>query len=62
MPHSPDMSFCSGMSGGSYESYVRDLLCRVTKPEREGGLGWRGAVVNARGSAGVKVTSNQLSK
>jgi predicted alpha/beta-fold hydrolase len=52
----------SGLTGGSHESYVRNILAVVTRPKAEGGLGWRAAVVNSRGCANSPVTSRQLYK
>ncbi|KAJ7905470.1 Alpha/Beta hydrolase protein [Mycena olivaceomarginata] len=49
-----------GLTGGSYESYVRSILVPATKPVEEGGLGYRAVVVNYRGCAGVPVTSPQF--
>ncbi|KAJ7685180.1 Alpha/Beta hydrolase protein [Mycena polygramma] len=49
-----------GLTGGSYESYVRSILVPACKPVEEGGLGYRAVVVNFRGCAGVPVTSPQL--
>lgn len=37
-----------GLTGGSHESYVRNLVVWLTKPITEGGLGGRAAVVNVR--------------
>ncbi|KAI5474701.1 alpha/beta hydrolase, carboxylesterase [Pseudohyphozyma bogoriensis] len=56
----PILVVCHGLTGGSHESYVVDILSRITKPVSEGGLGWRGCVVNFRGCAGTRVTSKQL--
>ncbi|KAH8117410.1 AB-hydrolase YheT [Phellopilus nigrolimitatus] len=49
-----------GLTGGSHESYVRAVLAQAVKPKEEGGLGYRGIVVNFRGCAGVPLTSGQL--
>lgn len=49
-----------GLSGGSYESYVRAVLNPAISPESEGGLGYRGVVVNFRGCAGVPLTTPYL--
>ncbi|KAF8305023.1 AB-hydrolase YheT [Clavulina sp. PMI_390] len=49
-----------GLTGGSYESYVRSVLAGACKPKSEGGLGFRGVVVNFRGCANVPVTSPQF--
>ncbi|KXN82096.1 hypothetical protein AN958_03254 [Leucoagaricus sp. SymC.cos] len=46
-----------GLTGGSYESYVRAILNRATLPKEKGGLGYRAVVINFRGCAGVPVTS-----
>ncbi|KIR31098.1 anon-23da protein [Cryptococcus deuterogattii MMRL2647] len=56
----PTVVVCHGLTGGSHESYVRNILAWVAKPKEEGGLGGRGVVVNFRGCAGVPVTSCQL--
>lgn len=45
---------------GSHESYVRAVLCPAITPVKQGGLGYRGIVVNFRGCAGVPLTSAQL--
>ncbi|KDQ60843.1 hypothetical protein JAAARDRAFT_190982 [Jaapia argillacea MUCL 33604] len=45
---------------GSHESYVRSILSPVCAQVEEGGLGYRGAVVNFRGCAGTPITSPQL--
>lgn len=49
-----------GLTGGSHESYVRAILAPACTPVEQGGLGYRGIVVNFRGCAGVPVTSQQL--
>ncbi|TDL27452.1 AB-hydrolase YheT [Rickenella mellea] len=49
-----------GLTGGSYESYVRGILVPAVTPKDDGGLGFRGVVVNFRGCAGVPLTSAQL--
>ncbi|KAJ7452448.1 Alpha/Beta hydrolase protein [Mycena galericulata] len=49
-----------GLTGGSYESYVRSILVPACRAVEEGGLGYRAVVVNFRGCAGVPVTSPQL--
>ncbi|KAJ8509095.1 hypothetical protein ONZ45_g8705 [Pleurotus djamor] len=49
-----------GLTGGSYESYVRCVLHPACKSEAEGGLGYRAVVVNFRGCAGVPITSQRL--
>ncbi|KAF8894594.1 AB-hydrolase YheT [Infundibulicybe gibba] len=49
-----------GLTGGSYEAYVRAILGPACTPVEEGGLGYRAVVVNFRGCAGVPITSPQL--
>ncbi|ORY20635.1 alpha/beta hydrolase protein [Naematelia encephala] len=49
-----------GLTGGSHESYVRNIVVCVTKPVSEGGLGARAAVVNFRGCGGTPLTSPHL--
>ncbi|KAI8998729.1 AB-hydrolase YheT [Trametes punicea] len=49
-----------GLTGGSHESYVRSILAPACTPVEQGGLGYRGIVVNFRGCAGVPVTSPQF--
>ncbi|KAG7089497.1 hypothetical protein E1B28_011177 [Marasmius oreades] len=46
-----------GLTGGSYEPYVKAILARVITPVNRGGLGYRAVVVNHRGCGGVPVTS-----
>lgn len=45
-----------GLSGGSYESYLRSVLFQITKPE----FGFDALVLNARGCASHTITSPQL--
>ncbi|KAF8275036.1 AB-hydrolase YheT [Lactarius quietus] len=49
-----------GLTGGSQEPYVRDILAPAVTPIDQGGLGYRAVVVNSRGCAGVPLTSPQL--
>ncbi|KAG6832398.1 hypothetical protein H0H92_002666 [Tricholoma furcatifolium] len=49
-----------GLTGGSYEPYVRAILHRACAPIEKGGLGYRAVVINFRGCAGVPITSPQL--
>ncbi|KAJ3540917.1 hypothetical protein NMY22_g4105 [Coprinellus aureogranulatus] len=49
-----------GLTGGSYEPYVRAVLSRACAPVEKGGLGYRAVVINFRGCAGVPVTSPRL--
>jgi hypothetical protein len=34
---------------GSHEAYVRNLLVPIITPVQQGGLGYRGVVINCRG-------------
>ncbi|GAA6037019.1 hypothetical protein JCM8097_005511 [Rhodosporidiobolus ruineniae] len=56
----PILVVSHGLTGGSHESYVRNVLAIVTRPKEEGGLGWRAAVVNSRGCANTPITSPKL--
>ena len=38
-----------GLTGGSYEPYVRSILAGAIAPKSEGGLGLRAIVINFRG-------------
>lgn len=58
----PILVVAHGLTGGSHESYVRNVLAIVTKPKTQGGMGWRAAVVNSRGCAGAPITSPKLYK
>ncbi|KAK0221374.1 Alpha/Beta hydrolase protein [Armillaria fumosa] len=49
-----------GLTGGSHESYVRNILATACLPVEQGGLGYRAVVVNFRGCAGIPLTSNQF--
>ncbi|KAJ9121639.1 hypothetical protein QFC22_002259 [Naganishia vaughanmartiniae] len=55
----PTVIVAHGLTGGSYESYVRNILEWVVRPKAEGGLGGRGVVANYRGCAGAPLTSPQ---
>ncbi|WVQ81757.1 hypothetical protein IAT38_003882 [Cryptococcus sp. DSM 104549] len=57
---SPVVIVNHGLTGGSHESYVRNLVVWLTKPVAEGGLGGRVAVVNFRGCASTPLTSPHL--
>ncbi|KIY64253.1 AB-hydrolase YheT [Cylindrobasidium torrendii FP15055 ss-10] len=49
-----------GLTGGSHESYVRNILARACAPVEKGGLGYRAVVMNFRGCAGTPITGRQL--
>ncbi|KAF8521575.1 AB-hydrolase YheT [Hysterangium stoloniferum] len=59
-PETPILVVLHGLSGGSYEAYVRSIVATACAPKDKGGLGFRGVVVNFRGCAGVELTSAQL--
>lgn len=42
----PIVLVAHGLTGGSHESYVRNILEWVARPRKEGGLGGRGVVAN----------------
>lgn len=56
----PILVVLHGLTGGSHESYVRAILAPACASLSEGGLGYRGVVLNFRGCAGVPLTSPQL--
>lgn len=49
-----------GLGGGSHEKYVRLALEPLVTPKDKGGLGYAALVVNARGCAWTKLTSNRM--
>ncbi|KAF8636529.1 hypothetical protein AX17_003342 [Amanita inopinata Kibby_2008] len=49
-----------GLTGGSYEAYVRAILSKACAHVEKGGLGYRAVVINFRGCAEVPITSPQL--
>lgn len=59
-PTAPTVVIAHGLTGGSHESYVRNVVEWVVKPRAEGGLGGRAVVSNYRGCAGTKITSPQF--
>lgn len=52
----PMLVVLHGLSGGSYEEYLRVCLAPLTTVER----GWEACVVNSRGCANSKITSGVL--
>lgn len=52
----PMLIVLHGLSGGSYEDYVRDSLAPMVTVSR----GWEACVVNGRGCANTKITSEYL--
>ncbi|KAG9318460.1 Alpha/Beta hydrolase protein [Chiua virens] len=59
-PDTPIIVVLHGLTGGSYEAYVRAILAPACQTVSQGGLGYRAVVVNFRGCAGVPITSPQL--
>ncbi|WVQ99593.1 hypothetical protein IAU59_006729 [Kwoniella sp. CBS 9459] len=57
---SPVVMINHGLTGGSHESYVRNMVLWLTKPWDQGGVGCRAAVVNFRGCASTPLTSPHL--
>ncbi|TFK42604.1 Alpha/Beta hydrolase protein [Crucibulum laeve] len=57
---SPIVVVQHGLTGGSYEPYVRAILSRACAKKEDGGLGFRAVVINFRGCAGVPITSPLL--
>ncbi|KAF3917312.1 hypothetical protein AA313_de0209306 [Arthrobotrys entomopaga] len=49
-----------GLGGGSHENYIRLSLEPLIASKNAGGLGFAAAVVNARGCAWTKLTSNRM--
>lgn len=56
-----------GLSGGSYETYLRHVVAPLVEPsatgEKAGGISggeWEALVVNSRGCAGSKITNSML--
>ncbi|EPS40271.1 hypothetical protein H072_5923 [Dactylellina haptotyla CBS 200.50] len=49
-----------GLGGGSHENYVRLALEPLVSAKTAGGLGFAAVVVNARGCAWTKLTSNKM--
>jgi predicted alpha/beta-fold hydrolase len=45
----PTIVVCHGLTGGSHESYLRNVLAWAVRPKEEGGLGVRAVVVNVSG-------------
>lgn len=45
-PSAPTVVVAHGLTGGSHESYVRNVLEWVVRPKEQGGLGGRGVVAN----------------
>jgi predicted alpha/beta-fold hydrolase len=48
-PDTPIIVALHGLTGGSYEPYVRSVLAIACRSKSEGGLGYRAVVMNFRG-------------
>ncbi|KAF9514147.1 hypothetical protein BS47DRAFT_1382135 [Hydnum rufescens UP504] len=59
-PDTPIIVVQHGLTGGSYEAYIRSILAPACASKSDGGLGFRAIVVNFRGCAGVPVTTPQF--
>ncbi|KAF8321138.1 AB-hydrolase YheT [Clavulina sp. PMI_390] len=57
--NTPIIVVLHGLTGGSYEPYVRTVLSVACKSKSEGGLGYRACVMNFRGCAGVELLTAQ---
>ncbi|KAF9072840.1 AB-hydrolase YheT [Rhodocollybia butyracea] len=53
----PIVVMLHGLTGGSYEPYIKSVLTHVIKPVEKGGLGYRAVVPHSRGCGGVAITS-----
>lgn len=58
-PDAPVIVVQHGLTGGSYEPYVRSILAGACREKAKGGLGFRAVVINFRGCAGTPITSPQ---
>ncbi|KAK0460176.1 AB-hydrolase YheT [Desarmillaria tabescens] len=54
----PIIVVLTGLTGGSWEPYVKAILSPACAPIEQGGLGYRAVVVNFRGCADVPITSS----
>lgn len=54
----PIIVVLTGLTGGSWEPYVKAMLSPACTPVDQGGLGYRSVVVNFRGCADVPITSS----
>ncbi|KIP07410.1 hypothetical protein PHLGIDRAFT_105769 [Phlebiopsis gigantea 11061_1 CR5-6] len=59
-PDAPILVVLTGLTGGSYESYIRAVLEPAYRSIQQGGLGYRAVIINFRGCSGVPVTSPYL--
>lgn len=48
-PETPIVVVQHGLTGGSYEAYIRAILSHACAPKNQGGLGFRAIIINFRG-------------
>ncbi|KAK7472911.1 hypothetical protein VKT23_001017 [Stygiomarasmius scandens] len=53
----PILVVLHGLTGGSYEPYLKAIVARATESPERGGLGYRAIVVHFRGCGGVPMTT-----
>lgn len=56
----PMLVVLHGLSGGSYEQYLRRAIAPLLNPDKEGNVRWEACVINSRGCANSKITSSVL--
>ncbi|KAF8825218.1 Alpha/Beta hydrolase protein [Lentinula edodes] len=56
----PIVVILHGLTGGSYEPYIKSILTHVIKPVDKGGLGYRAVIPHSRGCGGVPITSTKF--
>ncbi|ERF69292.1 hypothetical protein EPUS_03996 [Endocarpon pusillum Z07020] len=56
----PMLVVLHGLSGGSYELYLRHALAPLLIPDQNGTVRWEACVINSRGCAMSKITSSVL--
>ncbi|KIK62966.1 hypothetical protein GYMLUDRAFT_41265 [Collybiopsis luxurians FD-317 M1] len=56
----PIVVILHGLTGGSYEPYIKSVLTHIIKPKEKGGLGYRAVVPHSRGCGGVPITSTKF--
>ncbi|KAJ3744516.1 Alpha/Beta hydrolase protein [Lentinula detonsa] len=56
----PIVVILHGLTGGSYEPYIKSILTHAIKPVDKGGLGYRAVIPHSRGCGGVPITSTKF--
>lgn len=56
----PMLVVLHGLSGGSHELYLRHAIAPLLRPEKISSVRWEACVINARGCAGSKITTNVM--